>query len=331
MSFLWVILGPIQKIPLDLGERTIFVDIMMNDQTDVGLISQELDKAEGHYRDAEHHVILGSKGVLARAWCLYEIAIRREARKRSQLLFVRGSDGSDLAIEPVKASEVGIIGVLACILMRISTFLCGTFFISILNYKFSLGSDMIIKDLENTSSESVEVASGQVFSYFEDMEAFKDSDKEGIRNKIKDVFGTISAFNCVVGAATVQANSSRLAFCLLLWMESFIFCMMIPIHIASFAFGVALGLSSISILRICCICSKHAHKQYFTSDSNANGERKSEIQIFLTKICMFCLYFETFVCVCVCAVFMILPVLMILCATWLCSCINDSTSRIIPQ
>ena len=33
MSFLWVILGPLQKIPLDLertifGERTIFVDII---------------------------------------------------------------------------------------------------------------------------------------------------------------------------------------------------------------------------------------------------------------------------------------------------------------
>ncbi len=70
MSFLWVILGPLQKIPVDLGERTIFVDIMINDQTDVGAIEQELDTAEGCYRRAKHHLIVGSEDVLKRAWCL---------------------------------------------------------------------------------------------------------------------------------------------------------------------------------------------------------------------------------------------------------------------
>jgi hypothetical protein len=50
MSFLWIILGPIQMIPHNIGEKTIFVDIMINDQTSVGYVEQELDKAEGYYQ-----------------------------------------------------------------------------------------------------------------------------------------------------------------------------------------------------------------------------------------------------------------------------------------
>ncbi len=75
MSFLWVMLGPFQKVPVDIGDKTIFVDIMMNNQTDVGAIEKELERAEGHYKGAKLHLILGSDGVLERAWCLYEIAV----------------------------------------------------------------------------------------------------------------------------------------------------------------------------------------------------------------------------------------------------------------
>jgi hypothetical protein len=60
MSFLWVILGPMHKLQLDIGEKsqkTIFFDILINDQTDVGAIAQELDMAEGYYRSAEDHLI----------------------------------------------------------------------------------------------------------------------------------------------------------------------------------------------------------------------------------------------------------------------------------
>ncbi len=64
---------------------------MMNNPTDVGAIEKELERAEGYYKRAKMHLILGSDGVLERAWCLYEIAVRREAWNRSQLLFVRGS------------------------------------------------------------------------------------------------------------------------------------------------------------------------------------------------------------------------------------------------
>jgi hypothetical protein len=69
--------------------RTVLVDIMMNNQTKEGAIVEELDKAEGHYRRAALHLILATDGLLRRAWCLYEIAVRREAWKRSQLIYGR--------------------------------------------------------------------------------------------------------------------------------------------------------------------------------------------------------------------------------------------------
>ena len=95
---------------------TIYVDIMINDQTDVGAIQQELDTAKGFYRRAKHHLIAGSKGVLKRAWCLYEIAVRREARSRSQLLFVLSFDSltSDLGIEQEEPSKLDITGLDCC-------------------------------------------------------------------------------------------------------------------------------------------------------------------------------------------------------------------------
>ena len=89
------------------------MDIMMNDQTDVGAILQELDKAEGYYRRAKHHLILGSDGVLSRtARCLYEIAVRREASKWCQLLLVLGSENSNkvLSNEQVKSMKLDIKG-----------------------------------------------------------------------------------------------------------------------------------------------------------------------------------------------------------------------------
>jgi len=122
MSFLWVFFGPMQKIPVDIGERTIFVDILINDQTDVGAIAQELDKAEGFYRSARDHVIVGKFGVLHRAWCLYEIAVRREAWKRSQVLFVLDVE-ADSSIQQVETSKVAVRGLLIIMYWRIVSLL----------------------------------------------------------------------------------------------------------------------------------------------------------------------------------------------------------------
>ncbi len=109
-------------MPLDIGERTIFVDIKMNDQTDVGAIAQELDKAEGYYRRAKLHLILGSDGVLDRAWCLYEIAVRREAWKRSQLLFVRAV-AANFGVAHVGTTKLSVFGLMHLLFLRNFSFM----------------------------------------------------------------------------------------------------------------------------------------------------------------------------------------------------------------
>ncbi len=55
-----------------------------------------------------------------------------------------------------------------------------------------------------SSSGAVREAIEKDFSFYENMKAFKDSDKEGIRTKIEQVFGNSVKYNCVVGSATVQ-------------------------------------------------------------------------------------------------------------------------------
>ena len=230
MSFLWVIHGPMQRIPPDIGERTIFVDIMINDQTNVDAIAQELDKAEGYYQNAEDHLIVGSDGVLDRAWCLYEIALRREAQKRSHVLFLH--DAEAVAVEQVQMIKLTVSGFLICIFWSNSLLSIGFRALSpILSCCIDLS--LFFKEFAAVSSLSVIGASGESFMYyFEKMKAFKDSDKEGIRSKIDQVFGDADNFNSVVGAATVQCGFSRISFSLLLWMEAVIFCISIPIHVA---------------------------------------------------------------------------------------------------
>jgi hypothetical protein len=162
----------------------------MKDQTDVGAISQELDTAEGYYRGAKYHMILCSDGVLARAWCLYEAAIRREAKKRSELVFVRGFDGleADLNIKQVEAIKLDMAGLLDCIYERMcGVSLCSTLLITIFNV-FCRLEIKFIEEFTSYSSTAIQMACGKEFKFYEEMEAFKDSDKEGIKSKIDDVF-----------------------------------------------------------------------------------------------------------------------------------------------
>ena len=70
MSLGWVCCGPVQYLPEDIEQCTIFVDILHNDQNSPD-IKKELDVSELEYRWALYHIVLGTKGVFTRAWCLY--------------------------------------------------------------------------------------------------------------------------------------------------------------------------------------------------------------------------------------------------------------------
>jgi hypothetical protein len=270
-----------------------------------------------------HILIIGKFGVLDRAWCLYEIAVRREAWKRSQVLLLLDVE-ADSSIQQVETSRVAVGGLLIVMYFRIVCLLfSGWVLLAVFNVCCCLKMDSEIKELSSLSSLRFEEACVKKFSYYQDMTAFKDSDKEGIQKKIGDVFGHASSFNYVVGSATVQADTSRLSISLLLWMEAIIICLSIPVHASSCAIGFVLGMIVMLTWRICSICSKKAHQQYL----NFWSQREMELQKFIINVLFFAIYFEYISCLIVLGILMMLPVSMMLCSIWVCFKIPAASIR----
>jgi hypothetical protein len=73
----------------------IWVDIFFNDQNAID-IQQELVEADQQYRNAPLHVVLGTRGLFTRAWCLHELMTRKLAGKPSILLGVVGARGKQI-------------------------------------------------------------------------------------------------------------------------------------------------------------------------------------------------------------------------------------------
>ena len=239
MSFAWVALGPLNKIPPEIEEQTIFVDIMYNDQTNADNIEQELEIAEGYYKEAKHHVVLGTRSVLERAWCLYEIAARREAGKRSQVLFV-GTEGA-VQMEQV---NVGLSGMLHIIYTRL-------LFLGIVPLWY-FGIDWT-KEFFFAFSGIVKIfGSDASFNYFQNMTASKVSDLEGIRAKICKVFGeNTDNFDHTIGSATLRASCSRVVLSLLLWLETVLVVALIPVNAAMAVLSLSL-VAALALPVLCC-------------------------------------------------------------------------------
>ena len=72
-------------MPSDTAELRVWVDIFFNDQNSVDIV-RELDAAEAIYRESKYHLVLATAGVVRRAWCLLELLVRMEARKRSAMI-----------------------------------------------------------------------------------------------------------------------------------------------------------------------------------------------------------------------------------------------------
>ena len=232
MSFLWVLLGPLRKLPLDIGEKLIFVDIMMNDQTNTGAIAQVLDKAEGYYRRARHHVILGLDGVLSRAWCLYEIVVRKQARRQSQVLYLR-CRAADFATKQIETNQIDV-GATLSLLMSSSVIPFSLWIYDAVFNAFSMNSKHFSMYENFEIYSSVGVFSDLLkHDFYQDMKAFKESDKEGIRQKISNVYGGSNTFNSAVDSATVHCGTSRHMFSLLVWVESILFIWSVPCRMLS--------------------------------------------------------------------------------------------------
>jgi hypothetical protein len=258
-------------------------------------------------------LILGSDGVLERAWCLYEIAVRREAWKRSQLLFLRV--GGPLAENHWQATKLPVSGLLWCIFYRTLMFVF-SFNILYLFCSCLSGFQIVWKRFSTISSFALREAGGFKFDYCSNMKAFKDSDKQGIKQKIEDVFGGSEQFDDVIGSATVQADCSRLSFSLLLWMESIIFCISFPVHVASGTIGVVVGMIITISWRVCSMCNQRIYDQYVASSTSIEPTGDGHLAFFVFNWMALSVLFEVLVCSIFVGILVLIPSSAIMCSTF---------------
>ena len=249
MSFLWIFLGPLTLIPEDIDERTIFIDIMINDQNSID-IKRELAAAELQYEEAQWHVITATSSVLERAWCLYEIAVRRGAGGRSQLVLAGGAEGPGMGQLEVEA--VGLWELLKMICLRISVAFAFPFNFSSALLKLMWGINFVPPGSALLSLKAIGKPNDAEF--FSRMKASVEADKDMIRDKARTVFGDDEEFDSTIMVATVRFGGGRLELGLLLWLEAGLALAMLPAHAASAALSlVAAGLWALGhlCLRLC--------------------------------------------------------------------------------
>ncbi len=72
-------------VPTELELLTVWIDVLQLDQNSSDMAGQLL-QSEAEYGGADLHLILGTRTVGTRAWCLQEAATRNRAGKKSYLL-----------------------------------------------------------------------------------------------------------------------------------------------------------------------------------------------------------------------------------------------------
>ena len=73
------------RIPDDPELLTVWIDVLQLDQNSPDMQAQLL-QSEAEYEGADEHIILGTRTVGTRAWCLHEAATRARAGRRSHVL-----------------------------------------------------------------------------------------------------------------------------------------------------------------------------------------------------------------------------------------------------
>ena len=261
MSMLWMCFGTLPSLPRDIDRRTIFIDILMNDQNSKD-IKTELDAAERRYRTAVVHIVLGTKRVFTRAWCLYEIAVRTEARKRVQLLLARGNGGK--AIDQLPPVSVGPLTTVLMVVIRalwvpyVPMWICARLVkycygkdlsrVSSLSEMASLGA--LVKIFHNFAAE--EEREFACANFFENMTAFHERDRDAIKVTALRVFGTPGLFNAKLKSTVVRSESSAMALSLIFWLELVIWPVFFPVHVLSAIVSFLLALLPV---RVCCPCT----------------------------------------------------------------------------
>ena len=216
VSFLWVLLGPLELIPQNIDERTLFIDIMANDQNSID-IKQELSAAEQQYMWAKWHIIAATSSVLTRAWCLYEIAARRDAGRGSQLLVAGGEEGA--GIGQLEIVMVGPWGLLKMVVIRALVFFSVPLQVGGAILRLIWGIDVsrfVVFDSAYITMKAI----GTDYDFFSDMQSSVEEDKLLIWGRALEVFANPLSFNSAIMTATMRFGSNRLHLALLLWLEA---------------------------------------------------------------------------------------------------------------
>ena len=274
MSFLWVLCGPLTLIPENIDECTIFIDILANDQNSID-IKEELSKSELEYQMAPLHIVLATRTVLQQAWCLMEIAVRRGAGGRSQLLWARTKQGA--RIKQLAMAAVGPVGVFYMMVMRaISVFSLPVHLSNAVLRLFGidLNTDDYFSSFSSAGASAIQALQKEEF--FEEMQATKDIDKILIRDYALKIFRSSAQFNATISAATVRTRCGRLELALLLWLEAVLCLAWLPAHLIS----AVLSLPVVVVRATCICCCNKCRGVYTDVDNSMSGISQEGLIIF---------------------------------------------------
>jgi hypothetical protein len=81
-----------ESIPEDMSRFSVWLDVFQLDQNSND-IRGELRKSEAEYKEAKYHMVLATRTLCTRAWCLHEIGTRTSVSKMFYLLRSLNSEG----------------------------------------------------------------------------------------------------------------------------------------------------------------------------------------------------------------------------------------------
>jgi hypothetical protein len=239
-------------LPEDIDEATIFIDILLNDQNNSN-VEMVLDAAEVFYRHAPLHVAIGSKRMLNRAWCLWELAVRAEQGKKTYILRAKCQEGEEIL--QGEQLDFGLWHAIKLITWR--GFMYTGYDV--------LRKCMSCKRMFNEYSLPAAVLRGELEDHFETMEATVPKDKETIQENVLKIFGSKQAFNLQVATIKLRSCVDKQAQVGLVLLEGILWVALTPvtlcfiaIYIPVFAAGVPVFLLLILFHSMACssCCAK---------------------------------------------------------------------------
>jgi WD40 repeat protein len=284
MSFAWCILGPFQSIPKNIDQRSIFIDVLINDQTSKD-IRKELKVAEEGYQKAKLHIALATEKLYERAWCMFEIAIRAEAKKKTEIIFLRNTNRT--GHEAMEENDISALLTFLVIFFRaaIVPYVTYGFAYSVLLvfYRIDLAESNSLAAFGSattglqmvseycwfldfgSSFKKISDKYARKYGLYDEMESFKPSDLVEIKKRILQIFGLGESFDIKILSASVRSSASQIEMTLIFWLEPILWLLAAPFHIL---------VSPLALIVACCPWScpvRHVEYRNIKGDQIVSG------------------------------------------------------------